>query len=334
MSTAGVAVGALAATAAWTGWRARRAEQEHPPKGRFVAVDGVRLHYIERGHGAPVVLLHGNAVRAEDFMASGLITHLAAHHRVLAFDRPGFGFTTRSRNRLWTAARQAHAIASALDQLSVEPAIVLAHSWATLVALELALRSPQSVRRLVLVSGYYFPTVRLDVAVAAPPALPLIGDVMRYTVSAMFSRATLNRTIETMFAPQAVPRTFLPTLGREMLVRPSQLRANAEDAALMIPSAAALRDRYERLAIPTTIFAGADDRIVKPDRHAAKLHGVLPNSELHVLAGAGHMLHYSHPKEVLAAVSAGDLLHHGDQPPVAKLTSQAARLRPQAPRAV
>jgi hypothetical protein len=53
---------ALAAAALYNTYRARQVERQHPPAGRFVDVDGVRLHYLERGEGPPVVLLHGNVV--------------------------------------------------------------------------------------------------------------------------------------------------------------------------------------------------------------------------------------------------------------------------------
>ena len=76
-------------------YRARKAERDHPPTGRFVTVDGVKLHYIDRGEGPPVVLLHGNVVTAEDFRTSGVLELLARRHRVIAFDRPGFGYSDR-----------------------------------------------------------------------------------------------------------------------------------------------------------------------------------------------------------------------------------------------
>ena len=70
---------------------AKKAEAENPPKGRFVEVNGVRLHYVERGDGDPIVLLHGNGSMVEDFECSGLIDIAAKQYRVIAFDRPGFG---------------------------------------------------------------------------------------------------------------------------------------------------------------------------------------------------------------------------------------------------
>src|SRR5215210_1859292 len=148
---------ALAATAAYVAYRARKAEREHPPTGRFIEVDRVKLHYLERGDGPAVVLLHGNGATATDFEGSGLIDALAARHRVIAFDRPGFGYSERPRKRIWTPHAQAALLARALDRLDVQQPVVVAHSWGTLVALQLAVDFPQRLRGLVLVSGYYFP---------------------------------------------------------------------------------------------------------------------------------------------------------------------------------
>nr|HET7858777.1 alpha/beta hydrolase [Caldimonas sp.] len=228
------ALAGAALTAAWVARRARRAERAHPPEGRVLDVDGVRLHVVDRGEGPPVVLIHGNAVTHRDFDASGVVERLVRSHRVLAFDRPGYGHSGRPRDRLWTPSAQAALLHAALAQLGVERAVVVGHSLGAMVALALALDHPGDVRRLVLVGGYYYPTARLDAILTAPVALPVLGDVMRYTVTAVSARVMLDRMVRAMFAPQEVPVQYVATLSREMLVRPVQLRASAEDAAFMI----------------------------------------------------------------------------------------------------
>ena len=204
-SRAGLITGAAAlsaaATAIWVEAQARRAEREHPPTGKFVEIDGVRLHYVERGEGPPVVLIHGNTVSLADFEASGLIDRLASGHRVIAFDRPGFGHSDRPRDRLWTPAEQARMLHAALAQLGAEQPVVVGHSMGTLVALAMALDHPEHVRSLVLLSGYYYPNVRVDALLTAPVALPVVGDVMRYTVTAMSGRAMIKGVVKGMFAP-------------------------------------------------------------------------------------------------------------------------------------
>jgi len=323
MLAAAVAASA-AATAVWVESRARRAEREHPPEGQFLEIDGVRLHYVARGEGPPVVLLHGNNVSLEDFNASGLIDRLARRHRVIAFDRPGFGHSSRPRDRLWTPTAQAALLHKALRELDVERPVVVGHSMGTLVALAMALDHPDDVRSLVLLGGYFYPAVRVDALMAAPVALPVLGDVMRYTVTALAARMTLKGQVKVMFAPNEVPEQFLPVLAREMLVRPVQLRANAEDAAFMMPEAKKLSGRYGELTLPVTLIAGEDDQVVDPLAHSGRLNNELAHSELHLLPGIGHMSHHfaqdrimavlGRPALSLAATRTADSLGHAPAP--------------------
>ena len=90
---------------------------------------------------------------------------------------------------------------------------------------------------------------------------------MRYTVTALASRAMLNGAVKAMFAPNRVPADFFPTLSREMLLRPVQLRANSEDAVFMVPAALASSKHHGELRMPVTIIAGADDKVVNPWRN-------------------------------------------------------------------
>lgn len=299
---AGAAV--LTAAALWNNARARRAEHDHPPSGRFVEVDGIRLHYLGRGTGSPVVLLHGNVVSAEDYVYSGVFDELAKRHRVIAFDRPGFGYSARPQGTLWTPAAQARLLREAFAQLGMERPVVVGHSWGTLVALAMALDAPDAVGGLVLLSGYYKPTARLDVAVAAPPAIPILGDVLRYTISPLLGRATLPINLKAMFAPQSVPDRFRRDFPYGFPVRPWQIRAEAQDAATMVQAAASLRARYGDLKLPVTIMAGTEDKIVDVGSHAVWFHEAVRGSQLRLVPGMGHMFHHAVPEQVVEAITA------------------------------
>ena len=292
---------AVAGTAMLVQTRARRAEREHPPTGSFIEVDGVRLHYLDRGEGSAIVLLHGNGAFAEDFAISTVLDRLAGHHRVVAFDRPGFGYSERPRSKVWTPRAQAALLHAAIQQLGVEQAVVVGHSFGTLVALALALDYPQSVRSLVLLSGYYFPTARADVAFFSPPAIPVLGDVMRYTISPVAGELLAPRIIRRVFEPSPVPPGFA-AFPVGLSLRPSQLRAGAEDAAFMIPAAAQLSRRYGELAMPIVIAAGTGDKIADFDRQSARLHHTLAGSELRAVEGVGHMIHHIAAAEVADAI--------------------------------
>ncbi|HEX8405350.1 MAG TPA: alpha/beta hydrolase [Duganella sp.] len=284
------AAGILAASWLVVRSQTRKVEREHPAAGQFVTVDGVRLHYLSEGTGPVVVLLHGNGVTAEDYRHSGMFDQLASTHRVIAFDRPGFGYSDRPRGTVWTPEAQATLLVSALEQLGVSEAVVFAHSWSTLVALSMATARPDLVRGLVLASGYYYPSVRLDV-LGAVPAVPLIGDVMRYTLSPLVARLIWPLAVKRAFAPLAVPDSF-KRMPPWMALRPGQLRAEAEETAMMIPSAAALREHYPELDIPVSIIAGAEDAIVSAGHNSEQLHRDIAGSELTLLPGAGHMIQH------------------------------------------
>ena len=98
-----VSVAALAISALVNGRLAKDAERRNPPKGQFLEIDGVRLHYVERGKGEPLVLLHGNGSMIQDFKSSGLLDKAAKKYRVIVFDRPGYGHSRRPRGTLWSA---------------------------------------------------------------------------------------------------------------------------------------------------------------------------------------------------------------------------------------
>jgi pimeloyl-ACP methyl ester carboxylesterase len=295
---------ALAASAVYNIYRTRKVEREHPPSGRFITVDGIRLHYLEKGEGPPVVLIHGNVVTAEDFVLSGVFDRIARNHRVIAIDRPGYGYSERPQGSLWTAIEQADLLQEAFDQLGIERPIVVGHSWGALVAMELALGQPDAVSGLVVLGGYYHPTARADVPLVAAPAIPVFGDVLRYTVAPLMGAALMPLNVKAMFSPLDVPERFKREFPYGFPVRPGQIRAESQDAVSMVPAVFGMADRIRELNIPITIIAGTEDGIVDHDGHARWFHEQLPDSVLRLVPGAGHMVHYAVPDEVAEAIEA------------------------------
>jgi pimeloyl-ACP methyl ester carboxylesterase len=291
----------MAASGLFVKLRTHQAERDNPPKGKFIEVDGVKLHYIVRGEGKPVLMLHGNLVMIEDLDISGIVDRAAERHQVIAFDRPGYGYSERPRWNIWDAKAQAKLIHRALGRLGIERPIVFGHSLGTLTALALALDYPSDVRSLVLASGYYFPTARPDLPLMVLPAIPVIGDIMRYTTSPLAARLMWPGILRLLFGPSPVPERF-SRFPVWMALRPSQLRTIGEESALLIPTAAALGRRYHELKLPAVIIAGSEDRYVNPHAHSAALHRAAPHSVLRLVPETGHMIHHSRPDEVLGAI--------------------------------
>jgi pimeloyl-ACP methyl ester carboxylesterase len=292
---------------------ARLAERRNPPRGRFVEVDGVSLHHVDRGEGPPVVLIPGNMATVEDFRISGLVDRLAARHRVVVIDRPGQGHSTRPPDRPWTPQAQAGLIARAFVPLGLNRPLVLGHSFGALVALALALDDPAAVRGLVLLSGYYYPSTRVDALAVLPMALPGLGTMIAHTLAPPAGALLLPALVKTMFAPLAVPPRFRSGFPFGLSLRPAQLRAMAEDGAAMVPATEALHEGYRDLRVPMAILAGDADRVVTADGQSGRLHDEVAHSRYRLLPGVGHMIHHAAPDQVAAAVEA--LFAEAAQPP-------------------
>ena len=301
VAAAAAVVGTLAAVALVNRYLANKAERDNPPAGRFLTINGVRLHYVERGAGDPLVLLHGNGSMIQDFESSGLIDLLAKDYRVIVFDRPGFGHSERPRSVVWTPGVQAELIQLALAQLGISDAIVLGHSWGASVAVALALQYPARVRALVLASGYYYPTVRPDVVALSVPSVPIVGDILSYTVSPLVSRVIWPLMLKKIFGPRSVPEKF-NAFPKEMALRPSQIRASAAESALMIPDAFMLRHQYADLKMPVVIIAGEQDKLIDIDTQSARLHADIIQSSFHRIAGNGHMIQQTATDQVMSAI--------------------------------
>ncbi len=283
---------------------ASQAERNNPPTGKFIEVDGVRLHYVDQGSGPPIVFIHGNGSMIEDLASSGLLDMAAKKNRAIAFDRPGFGHTLRPSDRSWGPEEQAALLVKAFAALKIENPVIVAHSWGTLVALALALNHPQNVSRLVLLSGYYFASLRTDTALSAPGATPILGDFIQHTFGPIIARLTAPSALKHMFEPRVVSPAFKAAYPVGLASRPSQLKALATDTVSMPFSAFALSSRYNELKLPVAIFAGEQDKIVDTDAQSKRLHEAIPQSRYHCERNTGHMIHHAIPNDIIAAIAA------------------------------
>jgi pimeloyl-ACP methyl ester carboxylesterase len=294
--------GRTAVRQARTALQERSGEAADRPSGQFVEVDGLQVHYIARGKGRPVVLIHGNGTMAEDFVICGLVDRLAKRYRVIAIDRPGFGHTDRPRHRVWTAATQARLVERVLERLKVERPVIVGHSWGTIVSLSLATQTKRDLRGLVLLSGYYHPGRRADVALIAPLAIPGLGDAARSLMPAAVGHLLAPQVFRHVFKPQPVPARFTARFPVGISIQPTQARSSAEDTASMNAAAALLQPHYPRLRLPVAILTGDADAIVDATEQSHRLHEAVAGSRLTVLPGLGHMIHYSAPGAIERAV--------------------------------
>jgi pimeloyl-ACP methyl ester carboxylesterase len=300
--------GAAAATIAGAFWldtwrRISRVEHGFPRIGALTR-STPRLHYLARGSGRQsgrdVVLLHGAWVMLQDFTSSGLVDMVAQQHRVFAFDRPGYGFSERP-DSIGSPFVQARVMREAIASLGIERPILVGHSYSGPLALAYAAQFPDEVAGVVFVSGLAFPTPRVDLLPFMLPATPLVGDAIAHALLPAYE-ALLTQVLRLCFAPHAIPEDFKREMPREMMLRPPQLEAAAEDLAALVPSLVELQRHYGSLDMPVAVVAGEADRIASAYFHAVPLSRALPHARLTLVPDVGHMLHHFRPDAIVAAI--------------------------------
>ena len=124
-----------------------------PADATFVDVDGIHVRYRELGSGPAVVLLHGYGASLDSWVT--VQPAVAAHHRVIAVDLKGFGWTSRPDGD-YSPAAQAQLVWHVLDKLGVDQVAIVGHSWGTSVALSMAVAHPERTLRVALYDAYVY----------------------------------------------------------------------------------------------------------------------------------------------------------------------------------
>src|SRR4051812_1873587 len=212
---------------------ARVIETRYPPAGRFVEVAGGRLHVVEmappgREPEATVLLLHGASGSSGDPMTA-LGERLARRFRVVAVDRPGSGWSDRVGGAgAASPATQARVIRAALREIGIERAIVVGHSWAGALALNLALDHADVVSGLVLLAPVSHPWPGAGISWYYRPAT---WPVLTCTLATPAGLLLMGPTLGVVFAPQAPPTAYIERSRIPLVLRPRAFRANAEDVS-------------------------------------------------------------------------------------------------------
>jgi pimeloyl-ACP methyl ester carboxylesterase len=297
---------ALAVAGAWaTDWRAERrelrAEALWPPEGRFIEVEGRRVHAVTRGQGPDVVLIHGASGNTRD-MTFDLMDLLAVRYRVTAFDRPGLGYTEAAAVPGESPMEQARLLHAAARELGIERPIVLGHSFGGAVALAWALGDPEGTAAVVDVSGVAMPWPgrlnRLYRIMASGAGQSLIPSL----VAAWAPDRLVEQAVGATFAPNPIPEGYTAHFGSELSIRRASFRENARQVNALRGHIVEMSQRYDGLTMPIEIVHGDADTIVPLEVHSIPLSRIAPNAHLVVLPGVGHMPHHTAPEEVVAAV--------------------------------
>lgn len=298
----GATAGAAAGLALYSYALRRRIERRFPPVGRFVRAGGCDLHYLERGRGRPVVLLHGAHGTLNDF-AAGFLDRVARDYRAVAFDRPGHGYSTRPAEPM-SPARQASVLREAFRVLGLERPILVGHSWSGALVLAYALAWPDEIGGIVALAGVSHPWegnyFRWYIRLAGTQ---LLGPLFLKTLLGPLGQMLIGSGVRQAFAPDPPMPSYVRQAAVPLVLRPAQFRANVQDLLGLNAFLAEQSRRYGEIRVPVAIVVPSDDRsVVNADLHSFGLHRRLRHSRLFVAEGAGHMPHHVQPRTALQAI--------------------------------
>jgi pimeloyl-ACP methyl ester carboxylesterase len=266
---------------------------------KFVTIEGTRLHFVTRGTGPPVVLIHGNPGSYKDW--SRLYGPIASRYRAIAFDRPGHGHSERSNHQDATVEVQARMLHSALAELQVENPIIVGHSWGGALALIYALIYPKALSGAVLLAPAVYESEDGVSFLTKLPALPVVGHLINYLFTPLLGARVVRQDLAKAFAPDPVPNGYLRDMLSEW-TRPKKVKWYSVDDSLLNIGLRNFSPRYSDLRIPVAIVTGDSDLIVSLDENSRRLHQELPKSELVILEKTGHQIALTRPDAVVEAI--------------------------------
>ncbi len=285
--------------AAFTAGVARHARRLVPPCGRFVTIEGVRLHLVEAGEGPAVLMIHGLASQLQSYTYA-LQARLQQRYRLVIVDRPGCGYSQAGADASLTG--QAAVMSALLRGLGIEKALVVGHSLGGAVALAMAIEHPEQVAGLALLS----PASQTQ---AAPPkalnSLAVRTNAMRWligwTIAVPIGARNQAATLKILFGPDPAPADFATRGGAMLVARPATYRNACRDLVEAGGELADCARRYGAIRAPVGVLVGSGDRILAPALHADTLRDQIGGATVEMIEG-GHMIPLTAPDHCAAFI--------------------------------
>lgn len=255
-----------------------------PEIGRSIRAAGILTNYHDLGEGFPALFIHGSGPGVSAWANWRLVlAPLSQRMRVIAPDMAGFGFTERRADIRYDMDTWVAQALGLMDALGIEQADVVGNSFGGALALALAIRHPQRVRRLVLMGsvGVPFPiTAGLDAVWGYTPSFENMRRIMDYFA---WDRSLVNDELAELRYRASVRPGFQESFA-SMFPAPRQRWVDA---------LASREQDIRALPHEALIIHGRDDRVI-PLQTSETLLRWIERSQLHVFGRCGHWTQIEH----------------------------------------
>lgn len=272
-----------------------RATLPNSAYSRFVDLDGVRVHYQEKGNGTALVLIHGYT--ASTYAWKDVFDPLARNYHVVAIDLKGFGFSGKPDGD-YTRRAQSELVIKLMDHLNINQAILCGNSMGGEVSLNAARYHPERVRALILVDSG---GVTVSNSGSVSPGFaqwPVIGPAV--TALALTTDSLVRDGLKKSYFDDAKVTYEMV----EAYYRPLKTRGGQRAAFLARKQASQqpIEPEINKIVQPTLILWGAEDELI-PVEAGRKLNSLIASSRLVVLDHCGHVPQSESPDRFLREVT-------------------------------
>jgi haloalkane dehalogenase len=272
----------------------------YPFDNKWMPLDQGRMHYVDEGAGEPVLFVHGTPTWS--FEWRHVVRALAPSHRCIAPDHLGFGLSERPRGVPYTPEWHAQNLAAFVERVNAGPMTMVVHDYGGPIALPLALKRPDLVKRLVIINSWMW-------SFTGDPEMESKGRVAGSELGRFLYRwANLSLRV---IAPSAYAdrKKLTPAIHRQYLDRfPDRWSRGAvlwPLARALLGSSAyyeSLWREHERLnSVPTMIVWGMKDSAFRPTQ-LERWRAALPAARVVEVEDAGHWPHEERPDRVIDAL--------------------------------
>jgi pimeloyl-ACP methyl ester carboxylesterase len=262
------------------------------PPSKFIEVDGLRVHYRDRGSGSPLVLLHGS--NSSLFTWEGWVERLAPTHRVVTLDLPGHGLTGPDPKERYSAVEMAEVVDAFLSKIGLQRFALGGNSMGGNVAWHYALAHPERVDKLILVDAAGLPSHEPRPPALRFAALPILGRLSRWETP----RFAVAASVRDVYGDHSKVTDALIDRYYDLLLRDGNRAAMRERVSRKNDSASA---RIGELQVPTLILWGTEDRWILP-KYGEQFRERIPGARLVTLPGLGHVPMEEDPAASVAPV--------------------------------
>jgi pimeloyl-ACP methyl ester carboxylesterase len=272
----------------------------------YVQLESIRMAYVEKGSGDPILFIHGLGGNAAHWMP--LVDRLSASYRCIVVDLPGYGWSDKNlpfdQNLVRYDAAMLYRFAR---RMKLRKIVVAGHSMGAQIAMTLALDHPKLLRRLVLI---------------APAGIETFGDDEARMMITATPPAAFAQKEEQAIRPSFALNFYRPGAPMEALIRDRVRFARCADFAQYTQAVSAsvkgmlqypVRSQIGKLGMPVLLIVGAQDALI-PNRYLhPKLNGPelmkqavadIKKGKLVVIEQCGHLVQMEKPDETEQAIRA------------------------------